>query len=54
MHELAKTVKDCNVEYEFREKYASICHLCYDILRDKELAESIYNALGMTITPWNV
>lgn len=54
MHELAKTVKDCNLGYEFRERYASICHLCYDILKDKELAESIYSALGITTIPWNV
>jgi hypothetical protein len=48
---LAKPVKDYNLKYEFRERYASICHLCYDILKDKELTENIYSALGITTIP---
>lgn len=54
MHKLAETVKDHHMDYEFKEKYASICHLCYDILRSEKLTEHIYKVLGMATTPWNV
>jgi MoaA/NifB/PqqE/SkfB family radical SAM enzyme len=54
INELARTVKEHNLGYEFREKYASICHLCYDILRDRKLTERIYSTLGITDMPWNV
>lgn len=54
LHKLARIVKEHNLKYEFRDKYASICHLCYDILKDKELTQNIYKSLGVTTIPWNV
>lgn len=53
LHELAALVKDHRIPYEFKEKYAGICHFCYDILKDEKLTEDIYNALGVTHMPWN-
>lgn len=51
MHELVKTIEDNNLNYTFRETYAGLCHLCYDILKDQKLAEDIYHALGAD-PPW--
>ena len=48
VHELARIIKEYEIPYTFKEKYAGICHFCYDVLKDESLARQLYDALGVS------
>jgi MoaA/NifB/PqqE/SkfB family radical SAM enzyme len=54
LHELARIVEDHKIPYTFKTKYAGICHLCHDLLKDEPLAREVYAALGVSRSPWSL
>lgn len=51
---LAHLVTAHEIPYTFKERYAGICHFCYDILKDERLAKEVYGALGESKNPWDL